>query len=206
VLAARDITHSYQGRLVLELPALDVPARSILGVRGPNGSGKSTLLRILALLEAPDHGRVLLDGRKVAPRDREARRRVSLLTQTPYLLKRSVLGNVEYGLKARGVRNCKDRARAALRMAGLDPDRFARRGWRELSGGEAQRVALAARLAIKPDVLLLDEPTSQLDPDNARLIHEAALKARDEWGAALVAVSHDHAWLESVSDGILELG
>jgi tungstate transport system ATP-binding protein len=90
-------------------------------------------------------------------------------------------------------------------MVGLAPGRFARRSWRELSGGEAQRVALAARLALKPRVLLLDEPTNNLDQESATRIKDAALAARDAWGATLVVVSHDLSWLTTVADRMVVL-
>jgi tungstate transport system ATP-binding protein len=88
----------------------------------------------------------------------------------------------------------------ALTAVGLDYDNFARRMWDELSGGEAQRVALAARLILKPEILLMDEPVASVDTESARLIRDASLKARQDWGTTLVIASHDLEWLFSVSD------
>ncbi|MGE4293613.1 MAG: energy-coupling factor ABC transporter ATP-binding protein [Desulfovibrio sp.] len=198
----------YGDRVALDVPHLAVPEGVILGVAGHNGSGKSTLLRILAFLEASDAGSVHFRGRLASPSSPNIRRTVALLTQEPYLLLRSVDANVGYGLKVRGgLRSAEMRARVheALEMVGLDPGSFARRSWRELSGGEAQRVALAARLVLRPQVLLLDEPTSSLDPENAERILAAAMLARSDWGASLVIVSHDRGWLESVSDGVVRV-
>ncbi|WP_022661853.1 energy-coupling factor ABC transporter ATP-binding protein [Paucidesulfovibrio longus] len=196
----------YGERVALDVPQLAIPEGGILGVAGHNGSGKSTLMRILAFLEAPDKGVLYFMGRPAGPATPNIRRQVALLTQEPYLLLRSVAANVGYGLKVRGgFRSVEIQARVneALETVGLEPDSFARRSWRELSGGEAQRVALAARLALRPKVLLLDEPTSSLDPENAERIMTAAMLARREWGASLVIVSHDRNWLESVSDGVV---
>ena len=141
------------------------------------------------------------------------RRQVTLLLQTPYLLSRSVEANVAYGLLARG----EDRARArraaaeALCAVGLDPALFAARCRHELSGGEAQRVALAARLALKPKALLMDEPTASVDEESAVRIAEAAREAAGR-GAAVLVVSHDHEWLAPLAhrrvrlrDGSLEI-
>jgi tungstate transport system ATP-binding protein len=204
----RGVRQAYNGRPVLDLAELDIPERSILGLAGPNGSGKSTLMRILAFLEDPAAGTVAYAGRPAGTRDAALRREATLLTQEPYLLKRSVLGNVAYGLRLRG-EDSRERAEAAARealdMVGLAPGRFARRSWRELSGGEAQRVALAARLALKPRVLLLDEPTNNLDQESATRIKDAALAARDAWGATLVVVSHDLSWLTTVADRMVVL-
>ncbi|MEW5771915.1 MAG: ATP-binding cassette domain-containing protein [Thermodesulfobacteriota bacterium] len=200
----RNVRQSYNGRPALDLDELDIPERSILGLAGHNGSGKSTLLRILAFLEAPAAGTVAYAGRPAGTRDAALRREVTLLTQEPYLLKRSVLGNVAYGLKVRG-EAWRERAEEALGMVGLAPEAFARRSWRELSGGEAQRVALAARLALRPRVLLLDEPTNNLDRESAARIKDAALAARAAWGATLVVVSHDMPWLSAVADQMVFL-
>jgi tungstate transport system ATP-binding protein len=93
----------------------------------------------------------------------------------------------------------------ALAMVGFSGDNFGQRPWFALSGGEAQRVALAARLALRPEVLLLDEPTASVDAASAQLIKEAALRARGEWGATLVIASHDWQWLYEVCEEVLHL-
>ncbi|EPR37325.1 ABC transporter related protein [Desulfovibrio sp. X2] len=205
VYSLRGIEHEYKGRPSLRLPSLDVPAGTILGLCGPNGCGKSTLLRVMAFLLRPTHGEVTFAGR---PADDfpALRREVTLLLQRPVLLRRSVFDNVAYGMRVRGLRrNLAERVSESLCAVGLDPAVFARRSWRELSGGEAQRVAMAARLAIRPRVLLLDEPTSSLDPESAERITAAAKLARDGQQATVVVVSHDHAWLRGLCDSVLHL-
>jgi tungstate transport system ATP-binding protein len=131
---------------------------------------------------------------------------VTLLIQEPYLMRRSVFDNVAYGLKIRGDnRETRSRVSKVLEQVGLEPENFARRKWTALSGGEAQRVALAARLILKPNVLLLDEPTASVDAHSARLIRKASLKAREEWGTTLVVATHDWQWLYETCDSILHL-
>ena len=169
-------------RTVLNLSELDIRAGEILGIRGHNGSGKSTLLRIIALLEPPDSGTVLFEGRPAGTDDLHLRRQVTLLLQTPYLLSRSVASNVAYGLRVRGIRNASElqnRIAASLLAVGLDPAVFLHRRRHELSGGECQRVALAARLALRPRVLLMDEPTASVDQQSAERIALAARHAAD---------------------------
>lgn len=202
------ITRSYNGRSKLGRPALSVDslrieAGSIIGVAGPNGGGKSTLMRLLALLEAPDSGTLLFDNRSAGPENEDLRREVTLLTQEPYLLRRSVLHNVAFGLEVRGVKDVVAPVRDALARVGLEPDSFIKRQWYELSGGEAQRVALAARLVLNPRVLLMDEPTASLDEESAQRIREAAVQLREQQGTTLCIVSHDRDWLEAVSDRII---
>ena len=99
----------------------------------------------------------------------------------------------------------KARVHEALAWVGLNSRDFADRPWYALSGGEAQRVALASRLILKPDVLLLDEPTANVDAMSAQLIKDAALKARQEWGTTLIIASHDWQWLHEVADSTLHL-
>jgi tungstate transport system ATP-binding protein len=121
-------------------------------------------------------------------------------------MKRSVFKNVSYGLKLRGNgSDVVDRVNEALSLVGLASKDFARRPWDALSGGETQRVALAARLALKPKVLLLDEPTASVDAASAQLIKEASLRARQELGTTLIIASHDWDWLYEVCDEVRHL-
>ncbi|NLI95211.1 MAG: ATP-binding cassette domain-containing protein [Synergistaceae bacterium] len=195
----------YGNRLVLDVGHLEIGEGSILGLEGPNGSGKSTLLRVLAFLESPTAGSLLFMGVSASGCDPLAlRRQVTLLLQDPYLLRTSVFENVAYGLRARGIREgIRERVFHSLELVGLDPASFAGRPWKSLSGGEARRVAMASRLAIRTPVLLLDEPTAGVDAESAVLLKSAALKAREEWGATLVVVSHDMAWMSQVADTLL---
>ena len=112
-------------RTVLDLSSLDIRAGEILGIRGHNGSGKSTLLRIVALLEPPDAGTILFEGKPAGTDDLHLRRQVTLLLQTPYLLSRSVASNVAYGLRVRGIRDAAELAKrteaALLAVASIPP-------------------------------------------------------------------------------------
>jgi tungstate transport system ATP-binding protein len=202
----RSLEHSYSGKTVLSIEHLTVQPAFIVGLIGPNGSGKSTLLRMLGLIERPTRGEILFEGRKVEPFSDAARFQITMLPQEPFLMKRSVLSNVSYGLKLRG--NGIDvihRVSEALSLVGLAFEDYARRPWYALSGGEAQRVALAARLALKPKVLLLDEPTASVDAASAQLIKEGSLRARQQLGTTLIVASHDWQWLYEICDEILHL-
>ncbi|MGD2099935.1 MAG: ABC transporter ATP-binding protein [Desulfobacterales bacterium] len=202
----RSLAHSYGEKTVVAIEHLAVRPGSILGIIGPNGSGKSSLLRLLGLIERPTKGKILFNGRKVEPFSDQARFMITLLPQEPFLMKRSVFNNVSYGVRLRGNgRNMAARVNEALALVGLPGHEFARRPWYALSGGEAQRVALAARLALTPKVLLLDEPTASVDAASAQLIKEAVLRAREQWGATLVVASHDWQWLYEICDEILHI-
>jgi len=201
----RSLRHAYAGKPVLEVEHLDIAAASIVGLIGPNGSGKSTLLKLLGLVERPVQGDLRFDGRRVEPFSDAARFSITMLPQEPFLMKRSVFNNVAYGLKLRGLADLRARVDDALSMVGLNGSQFARRPWYALSGGEAQRVALAARLALRPKVLLLDEPTASVDAASAQRIKEASVRARRELGTTLIVASHDWQWLYEICDNILHL-
>lgn len=203
VISLENIIQTYSGRTVLEVGKLDIAPKGIYGLSGPNGSGKSTLLRILAFIDAPTSGIVRFMGAPTATRPGAVHRQVTLLVQEPYLLKRTVFANIAFGLKLREEKDIAAKVHDALLEVGLNPETFAKRQWYELSGGEAQRVALAARLVLKPKVLLMDEPTASLDKRSAQLIRQAALAARDRNGTSLVIASHDLDWLSEVSDHIV---
>jgi tungstate transport system ATP-binding protein len=204
--AIRGLTHVYRGKPVLSIDRLDLPRGGIVGVIGPNGSGKSTFLRLAGFIERPTAGAVLFDGKPAGPFAPEVRNRVTLLPQEPFLMKRTVLKNVAYGLQIRNAKGLlAERVDKALSYVGLDGKDFAQRPAYALSGGEAQRVALAARLILKPEVLLMDEPTASIDALSAQLIKDAALKAQRDWGTTLIIASHDWQWLYEVSDTVLHL-
>lgn len=201
-----NVVQRYNNRTVLNLDYWSVKAHTVTGVAGPNGSGKSTLLALMGFIIAPTDGRIRFAGRPAEPFGNAVRGKVVLLPQESYLLKRSVYRNVAYGLQLAGVRgNLRAQVHAAMTMVGLDPDSFCRRPWYALSGGEARRVALAARLALEPQVLLMDEPTAGVDMTSAQLIREAALHARRQWGTTLVVTSHDADWLADICDDMLHL-
>ena len=200
IYTLENVKYAYGEKRALCVEKLSIESSSIVGLMGPNGSGKSTLLKLLAFVEKPSSGKILYKGKPAAPFSRSVRFQVTLLTQDPYLMRRSVFDNVSYGLRLRGERKDMDeRVAEALSLVGLAPE-FAQRSSRELSGGEAQRVALAARLALKPEALLLDEPTASVDARSGQFIREASLNARERWGTTLVIASHDLQWLHGICD------
>lgn len=205
IISLDSVRQIYSGRTVLNIDSLDINTGEIIGLAGPNGSGKSTLLKMLAFLNAPSQGTLSFMGAPTSINPGAVHRQVTLLVQEPYLLKRTVRANVAFGLKVRNKSDITSKVHNALIEVGLTPEDFSDRQWYELSGGEAQRVALAARLVLKPKVLLMDEPTASLDTKSAKLIREAALRAREKNNTTLVIASHDLVWLDKVSDRTIHL-
>jgi tungstate transport system ATP-binding protein len=192
VYQLRDVTKEYNGRRVLQVDRLDIRRGEVLALVGPSGAGKSTTLRLLNFLEPPTSGRVrFLDAEFTPSRPVPMKllRRVTTVFQRPLLLNRSVQANVNYGLRLRGQRNSVHRVEAALEQVGLS--HMARQSARTLSGGEAQRVALARAIVLQPDVLLVDEPTANLDPYNVGLIEDILRSLNREQETTLVLVTHN---------------
>lgn len=174
-LEIKDVGHEYAGRPVLRGCRLGI-GPGVTALMGHNGSGKSTLLRICALLEKPTEGRVVyLEDRRELPPDMALRRRLTLVLPRGGLFNASVRYNAGYGLRVRGVRKAerKQLAMDALEAVGLS--HLARQNALTLSSGEAQRLALARAIAIKPDVLFLDEPTASVDEESTEVIEKLVL-------------------------------
>ena len=188
VYRLESVRQSYRGRVVLDIERLEVARGETLAVIGPSGSGKSTLLRLLQFLESPPEGRIIFDGLPVNGRVPLAtRRRVSTVFQRPIVLTRSVEANVAYGIELRGRRP--DEGEVGGLLEALDLAHLARTPAVSLSGGEVQRLAVARALATRPDVLLLDEPTANLDPRNVRLV-ETLIQERRAAGITIVLATH----------------
>jgi ABC-type sugar transport system ATPase subunit len=189
-LTVTRLRHQRGGREVLRVDELSVIAGQRLAVLGPNGSGKTTLLRLLAGLERPTEGSVLLDETPAHKLPLPARRSIGYLTQHPGLLTGSVRRNVEIPLAWRGVPRAarQDRAMAALCRLGVD--HLADRPAHRVSGGERQRINLARSLVVNPAVLLLDEPAAALDPPaRAAFLHDLDHALTDR-ATTVVHVSH----------------
>jgi tungstate transport system ATP-binding protein len=182
------VEHRYGDRRVLQIERLDVLPGETFCLVGPSGAGKSTLLRLLQFLERPTAGRLAFDGQPAGPDlPLSIRRQATTVFQRPVVLDRSVRANVGYGLRVRGRND--DRGEVNRLLGALGLEHLAATNARRLSGGEIQRVALARALAFEPRVLLLDEPTANLDPRNVRLV-EDLIKDRRARGVTIVLATH----------------
>jgi tungstate transport system ATP-binding protein len=164
----------------------------MFGLVGPSGSGKSTLLRLLNFLEPPTSGTIHFAGTGYngnASVPVEVRRRVTTVFQRPLLLKRSVRDNVRYGLGLRGRDDTAEMVDEVLERVGMRA--MGRSKARSLSAGEAQRVALARAMILEPEVLLLDEPTANLDPYNVQLMESIVRDLNQQRGTTIVLVTHN---------------
>lgn len=185
--------------------SLQADRGQVLAVIGPTGSGKTTLLRLIDLLEVPDSGSILLQGRDLArasERERQgARRRMAMVFQKPVMFRSTVAENVSYGLKIRGIGR-KDLVKEGLQAVGLSG--YEARVATTLSGGEMQRTALARAMVTGPEVLLLDEPTANLDPNTAAIIDDL-ISALARQGAAVIMATHNMQQAEKLADQVAVL-
>lgn len=210
-----NVTKRFGSRTVLDRISLQIENGEILALLGPNGSGKSTLLKVLAFLLKPESGEIKFQG-EVATKSNSERMRLQsvLVFQKTLLFNTSVFNNVAYGLKMRKTPKSlvEEQVREALQLVKLEG--FEKRHAKKLSGGEQQRVALARALVLKSKLLLLDEPTANLDPKNAAIIEEVIAAVNRELRTSIVMATHNMFQAESlphriavIRDGrIIEVG
>lgn len=205
MIAVRDISRTVAGRNILEGITLDIRKGEIFTLIGPSGSGKTTLIRLLDLLDRPGSGAIIFDGIDTGGSEQvrlSIRRRIGMVFQKPTVLNTTVEENVGFGLKFRGEEKpgIRKRVRSALDLVGLKG--FEERSAGTLSGGEMQRVALARAIVTEPEVLLLDEPTANLDPVSSEVIETLILQIKKEFGTTIIMSTHDMVQGQRLADRI----
>ena len=206
MLRARSVVRSYGGRTVIDIDDLTIERGKITAIVGPNGCGKSTLLRILSFVETPSAGNLTLDEKPISTaKDRRwARSRVTLVEQKPLLFRGTVEDNLRYALSLRRTDPTKVASMVAESLDRLQALTLAKRDAPQLSEGEAQLVAVARALSLKPAVLLLDEPASAADRATIGKLY-GVLQAERESGTAICLASHQLEDAYRWSDDIITL-
>jgi iron(III) transport system ATP-binding protein len=201
-LALKGITRRFGEHTAVDNVSLEIAAGELLALIGASGSGKTTTLRIVAGYEIPDSGTVTLDGRDITDLPPQKRGFGMVFQHYALFPHMPVEGNVAFGLEARGVPKAKrlERARSALESVGLGG--AGHRGIQSLSGGEQQRVALARALVIEPQVLLLDEPLSNLDPTLRQTTRDELRAMLHRVGVSALFVTHDQEDAFAIADRI----
>lgn len=208
LVETHNLSKSYNGTEALKNVNVKVSKGEVLAVVGPSGSGKTTLLRLMNLLEVPTSGQILFDGRDTACSDADRltlRRRMGMVFQQAVLFNETVHENVAYPLKIRGYPKEKNdlKVKDALKLVGLS--RFEKKRATGLSGGEAQRVALAQAMISEPELLLLDEPTVNLDPRNVSIIESVITKINRERGTTIIIATHNMLQAEQLATKVAVL-
>ncbi|MDD4137316.1 MAG: ABC transporter ATP-binding protein [Methanoregula sp.] len=199
------LTKKFNGVETLKELDLEIRHGEIFTFIGPSGSGKTTLLRLIDLIDWPTTGRIVFDGQDTATSEAQRlaiRRRMGMVFQKPAVLNTTVAENVAFGLKFRGVAETetREKVREALERVGLKE--FSNRRAPTLSGGEMQRVALARAMVTEPELLLLDEPTANLDPVSSEMIENLIIHINREMHTTIVMSTHDMIQGQRLADHI----
>jgi tungstate transport system ATP-binding protein len=199
------LTKKCGGKETVKETDLEIRAGEIFTFIGPSGSGKTTLIRLIDLLEWPTTGKIFFDGIDTGGNEQvrlSIRRRMGMVFQKPAVLNTTVAKNVAFGLKFRGVPEAEAlrKVQGALELVGLP--HFADRRAVTLSGGEMQRVALARAIVTEPEVLLLDEPTANLDPVSSDVIEDLILRINKKFKTTIIMATHDMIQGQRLADRI----
>lgn len=190
-----NVWKSFGERIVLKGVSLSAEYGRIFCLIGPNGSGKTTLLKIADMLEAPDDGRIFFDGVDLLKLDYASRlkyvRRMAMVFQHPIVYNMSVYDNVSIGLRLRGLGKSEVEERVDRVLETVNLYEYRKRHAYTLSGGEAQRLCLARAIVLEPEVLLLDEPTANLDPANTVIVERAVKEYCSRKNAAVIFTTHN---------------
>ena len=196
-------TFSYSHTHILHFPPYTLPANSVLGIQGSNGAGKTTLLKLIAGIIFPHTGGIRYNNTLITKKNAlHIRQHITLLLQEAYVFKRTVYDNLVYPLLLRKQHFTKSMLVETLHNVGLCKQLLYKHA-HTLSGGERQKLALAMRLLCNPSILLLDEPTANIDE---KAVHQlASLIAERRKHTTFVIVSHDKQWLHTISTHMLHL-
>ena len=187
-LYMEQLTKEYEGRKVLDIEELVIEDGALCGIIGSNGAGKSTLLNLIAGLMKPSNGKLLYgEGRSaLAPY-----RNMTMVFQTPYLIRTTVEKNIAYPLKLRGWNHQMIEDRVGELAEDLGLSAFLKQKCWKLSGGETQKVALARALSFHPELLLLDEPTANVDPATTAEIERMLRKINENERTTVLLITHN---------------
>ena len=188
-------------RTVLNIECLEIQPNAIYTLIGPNGAGKTSLLQILAFLDKPSSGRISFNDLPVRFSEthlHRLRRKVVLLDQSPILFSGTVYRNVEFGLKVRKMSRELRKQRIGVMLELVGMEKFADYDIQGLSGGEVKRVALARALALRPEVLLCDEPTANVDRENQEIILNILKVGRRYRNRYLLYIKHCNGYFPKI--------
>lgn len=192
----------YGQKKILDIDYLEIPQGKITGITGPNGSGKSTMLNIISNIDCDYEGRVRFNDRIM---DNNIRKDITLVFQKPYLFSRKVYENITYPLKLRNIDKNMQRDMALKVIKDLEIEDLIDKKGHKLSGGETQKVALARAMVFRPKLLLLDEPTSNIDPESTKIIEREILNFNKKTNSTLIIITHNIDQSKRLCDEIVYL-
>ena len=203
LMKLRDVTKRHGEISALDGVSLEIRDKEVFTVLGPNGSGKTTMLRIMASIDEPTSGEVFFDGERINNRNRsQARKKSTMVFQKTAIFSTTVYENIAYGLRLRGYsqKETEEKVKEALslvKLAGYEKSLA-----KKLSGGEQQRISLARALALNTKLLLLDEPTANLDPKNVSIIEETISRVNREFNTTIIMATHNMFQAETLTNRV----
>ena len=201
-LDLRSIKRLYGEKVVLDIPSLEIQEGKITGITGPNGSGKSTLINIISGMDKEFEGNILYNGRAL---DKEVQKNMTHVFQKPYLFRRRVYENIAYPLRLRKTEKKQEEKLVKALIKNLEIDELIDKKGHLLSGGETQKVALARALVFNPKLLLLDEPTSNIDPESIKIMEREIMRFNKENQGTVLIITHNLEQAERICDDIIYL-
>ncbi len=203
-----NLTKYYHNKLILSIPELEFRENKTYCIRGRNGTGKTTLMQMIANLLTYDSGEVLYDKQLI---HHEIMKKMTYVSQNPYIFNTSVYQNIEYPLKLRNEDKETIEKKVNTYLEYFELDTLKYQNAKKCSSGEKMKIALARSLIFKPEVLLLDEPTTNLDVESIEKLKNILLKIKKD--TTIIFISHDLNFIKSISDidlllkdTILEIG
>ncbi|MFQ5456232.1 MAG: ABC transporter ATP-binding protein [Nitrospirota bacterium] len=206
ILKARNLVKRYNNGFVLNIDSIDFQQGRVYGLVGPNGAGKSTLLNILNLLEQIMEGSIFFRNQKITDiNSLNIRRKMSMVMEDPFLFNTTVFNNLTAGLRCRSIdkKMWTQMVDNALQMVGLAG--FEKRYAPELSRGESQRVAIARTLILKPEILFMDEPFTNIDKKNINMLERLIRTINYKHNTTIIFTTHDLSQAYSLSDEVISL-
>lgn len=192
----------YKDNLILDIPSLHIKSNEITGIVGENGAGKTTLLNIIAGLDKDYEGEVLYSGMTL---NNEIQKKITLVFQKPRLLKSSVFKNISYPLDIRNINKNEKERRVIDTLKSLDIYNLKDMDAHKISGGEQQKVSIARAISFKPRVLMLDEPTSNIDSNSINIIERELLNYHKREQSTIIIISHNKEQVDKLCDNIITL-
>ena len=204
-ISIQDLTLTRSNQTVLRDVSVEIADSDLLVIIGPSGSGKSSLLRCINRLEEIDRGKIMLGGQSIYDMSvTDLRRKVGMMFQKTAPFDGTIAENIAFGVSLNGEQLSRSRIQELMEMASLEIELIDKPA-NELSGGQEQRLGIARALALNPSVLLLDEPTSSLDPIATQNIEQSLMSLRDQTDLTMIWVSHSIEQARRIGNRVLLL-
>jgi tungstate transport system ATP-binding protein len=206
LMELKKISQVYGKKKVLENVNLKLEKRQLIAVLGPTGSGKTTLLRIMALLDPPWEGEVIFMGKSVNTKSLWARRLIGFVSHKPFMFKGNIYHNLSLPLRWRGFKKGEIKKKVSWVLELLDLKDYEQKEATELSAGEAQKIAIGRAIISDPELLILDEPTANLDPYSTKKVEELIRGLVKEKGISVIFSTHSFDQAKRLADYFVVLG